>query len=108
MVDDGLRTWSSNVASNSRTSSGHKQRALELREPALNIIRKYGKWADYGETRLLEALHAGFRIAYRTRFNTYDVPAAFKVELARVGVRPPKFLPYGLDIWANYRCMHLA
>jgi hypothetical protein len=82
-------------------------RALELREPALNIIRKHGKWADYGETRLLEALHAGFRIAYRTPFNKYDVPAAFKVKLAILGLKPPQFLPYGLEIWAKERCMCL-
>jgi hypothetical protein len=79
-------------------------RALELREPAINVVKRFGKWErpDKSGPRLFNCNYEGFYISYRTPFNT-EPPITPRVipRIAAHRVRRPIVLPYGLEICAG-------
>lgn len=81
-------------------------RALELREPAIKIVRRFGKWEqpDKNGPRLFNCNHDGFYISYRTPFNPNPVsPGMLLATGASFGMRPPVVLPYELQVCAGLR-----
>jgi hypothetical protein len=68
-----------------RYSAAKIQRAIELRDAALSILRAHGKWFDNPPYRTLGFEGGGLTIDYRT-------PLAGGSEHAN-------FRPHGLDVW---------
>jgi hypothetical protein len=79
-------------------------RALELREPAINIVKRFGKWErpDKNGPRLFNCNYEDFYISYRTPFNTEPpITPSMIPKAAAHRVRRPIVLPYGLEICAG-------
>jgi hypothetical protein len=94
------------------TKSAKLARALALREAALSIIRRAGVWesAKVGshEVKLLSAQLGGIHISYRTPFQQIpQAGEALKYRAAQLGLKTPKNLPYGLDVWAPKKVMNI-
>jgi len=101
------------------TNSARLARALVLREAALAVVERTGVWESVGVTsgaargsggmKLLSARMDGLHILYRTPFQRIpQADDALKYRAAQVGLKVPKHLPYGLDVWAPKKVMNIG
>jgi hypothetical protein len=87
---------------------GRMTTALDLRDAALRVIGRIGRWEAFGDMKLLSARAEGLAISYRTPFQRMpEANDAQKYRAAQLGRIAPKNLPYGLDIWAPNKVMNL-
>jgi hypothetical protein len=78
-------------------------RALELREPALAIVRALGQWRDnYTFLKMFVAYRDGLTISYISPFQNLPALDGKKVErLAALGIPHTRPMPHLLGIWAH-------
>ena len=86
-----------------------QDRAIELRDLALSVVKARGAWqGTWGGAGLLTYRDGGLIIAYRSPFQQLPQPSGEVVRKAMAyGVMPPKSLPYGLDIWAPRKVLNI-
>jgi hypothetical protein len=77
------------------------QRAIELRDAALNLVRAHGRWesAKNISGKYLFAEIDGLRILHTTPFTRLPEPPEAIKYMAALSGRPMN-LPYSLDVWA--------
>src|SRR5712691_3854559 len=81
-----------------------QQHAIALRDAALRLVERSGKWEAVGSSKLnfLVARMGSLTLMYRTPFQ--PLPATsdqVKHRAAQLGIAVPDNLPYGLDIWSS-------
>jgi hypothetical protein len=93
--------------------TGTEAAALELRDHALTILRRYGRYVPLGDTKFLMWKGGGFDLWLRTPFRKWDTDEVAAASLAakpglsldeaksaaaQHGLKLPKALPYCIDI----------
>ena len=79
-----------------------QERAIELRDLALTVVRAHGSWQSLGnKLRLLTYNSDDLRIALQTAFQLLPshVPPLAKYLAAQRGMPSPVNLPYVIDVW---------
>ncbi len=79
-----------------------RERAVELRDLALTVVRAHGSWQTVGnKLRLLTCDNDDLRIALQTPFQQRpsQVPPPAKYLAAQRGKSTPVNLPYVIDVW---------
>lgn len=87
-----------------------RERAIELRDIALPIIKARGTWHETqpGWPNLLGFGDDALKIAFRSPFQKLPPPSGELVHKAiTYGVTLPQSLPYGLDIWARTKVLNI-
>ncbi len=82
-------------------------RALELRAAALRLVGRTGTWERASGINVLAAQCGTLTIFYRTPFQRLPTNDRIAAKAARLGLRVPRNLPYGLDIWAPKKVLNL-
>jgi hypothetical protein len=84
--------------------SPRKERAIELRDVALPVVKALGAWQETGSGPNLFSFNDAarrFHIAYRSPFQKMSPPSGETLRQSMVrGSLPKVNLPNGLDIWA--------
>jgi hypothetical protein len=88
------------------------ERAVQLRDLALRVIKARGTWPSFGGGPRLLTFNdvglSGLSISYRTPFQRLPPPPEFlKYLAARDGKTASKNLPYGLDVWQDRKVLNV-
>jgi hypothetical protein len=84
-----------------------RQRAIQLRDLALQVIQTSGSWSSSGEVKALKYRGDDLSILYRTPFQRLpETPDHIKYMGAFLGVDTQN-LPYGLDIWSLRKVLNI-
>jgi hypothetical protein len=93
-------------------------RALQLRDHALSILRQHGSYQSAGDAKFLTYRGDPFGLMLRTPFQKWSEPNEAAKKLAAInsisidharyaaalhGLELPEVLPYGIDIWRGKR-----
>jgi len=89
-----------------------RDRAIELRNLALAVVRLHGTWEPVlgGPNSLKFRGSGGFIIGFRTPFQKLPLDALPELAhylAAQARKPPPRTLPYGLDIWAPKKVLNI-
>jgi hypothetical protein len=93
-----------------RVSSSRMLRVLTLRDEALEIIHREGRWQQHGFMKALCAEIGGIHMIHRTPFQKMPklrITDAQKHYLAANDIRLQRQLPYGLDVLATRKVMNV-
>jgi hypothetical protein len=83
-------------------------RAVALRDVALTVVSRTGRWERGSGVNLLTAQMGSLMISYRTPFQRLPArDGRLVAKAASLGLRLPQNLPYGLDIWAPKKVLNL-
>ena len=89
--------------------AGETDRAIELRDAALRVLERYGRWRPCGsrDLHMLTADVSNLLILHRTPFQKIFKPTDRMKYMAAVLGRSPRTLPYGLDIWHGRKVLSI-
>jgi hypothetical protein len=93
-----------------RAQMTKRERAIQMREAALVIVRANGTFGDIagGSFRPLQFDGDGIKILYRSPFQRIPPPSGeFLKQGHLVGIIPKENLQHGLDIWAGLKVLNI-
>jgi hypothetical protein len=87
-----------------------KERAIQLRDLAVAVVRARGMWQEVSGRRVLEFRHGDWCMILRTPFQKlHDAPRESEKYWAALEGRPPRGLnlPYGVDVWCGPKVLNV-